>query len=210
MIFIVSDSYQILPHIYKNWTLSSTLHLYLLPVYQSPVKLVIVELKLDGEVDDDDVGRVGLGRRGLGLGRRGRFGWDQGEGGEGGSWKVLAVLQREQESESESREGLEELRQILETWSVTRKNFGILVSSVRLQREVPGQTVVMAMLVIIMFFICIWWRCWWLWCWWWQAPSKDWRVSVFLLNGEKQGGRNTETLFDSSTRRSQRLWKDKL
>ena len=80
MIFIVSDSYQILPHIYKNWTLSSTLHLYLLPVYQSPVKLVIVELQLDGEVDDDDVSRFGLGRRGLGfgcrglgLGRRGRF-----------------------------------------------------------------------------------------------------------------------------------------
>ena len=65
---------------------------------------------------------------------------------------MLAVLQREQESESESRE---ELRQILETWSVTRKNFGILVSSVRLQREVPGQAVVMAVLVIIMFFICI-------------------------------------------------------
>ena len=65
---------------------------------------------------------------------------------------MLAVLQREQESESESSGGLEELRQILETWSVTRKNFGILVSSVRLQREVPGQTVVMAMLVIIMFF----------------------------------------------------------
>ena len=75
MIFIVSDSYQILPHIYKNWTLSSTLHVHrTLPVYQSPVKLVIVELQLDGEVDDDDVGRVGLGRRGLGLGRRGRFG----------------------------------------------------------------------------------------------------------------------------------------
>ena len=68
---------------------------------------------------------------------------------------MLAVLQREQESESESREGLEELRQILETWSVTRKNFGILVSSVRLQREVPGQAVVMAMLVIIMFFMII-------------------------------------------------------
>ena len=65
---------------------------------------------------------------------------------------MLAVLQREQESESESRE---ELRQILETWSVTRKNFGILVSSVRLQREVPGQAVVMAMLVIIMFFMII-------------------------------------------------------
>ena len=48
------------------------------------------------------------------------------------------------------------MRQILETWSVTRKNFGILVSSVRLQREVPGQTVVvMAMLVIIMFFMLI-------------------------------------------------------
>ena len=47
------------------------------------------------------------------------------------------------------------MRQILETWSVTRKNFGILVSSVRLQREVPGQTVVMAMLVIIMFFMII-------------------------------------------------------
>ena len=43
----------------------------------------------------------------------------------------------------------------METWSVTRKNFGILVSSVRLQREVPGQTVVMAMLVIIMFFMLI-------------------------------------------------------
>ena len=65
---------------------------------------------------------------------------------------MLAVLQREQESESESRE---ELRQILETWSVTRKNFGILVSSVRLQREVPGQAVVMAMMVIIMFFMII-------------------------------------------------------
>ena len=47
------------------------------------------------------------------------------------------------------------MRQILETWSVTRKNFGILVSSVRLQREVPAQTVVMAMLVIIMFFMLI-------------------------------------------------------
>ena len=68
---------------------------------------------------------------------------------------MLAVLQREQESESECREGLEELRQILETWSVTRKNFGILVSSVRLQREVPGQAVVMAMMVIIMFFMII-------------------------------------------------------
>ena len=43
----------------------------------------------------------------------------------------------------------------METWSVTRKNFGILVSSVRLQREVPGQTVVMAMLVIIRFFMFI-------------------------------------------------------
>ena len=47
------------------------------------------------------------------------------------------------------------MRQILETWSVTRKNFGILVSSVRLQREVPGKAVVMAMMVIIMFFMMI-------------------------------------------------------
>ena len=47
------------------------------------------------------------------------------------------------------------MRQILETWSVTLKNFGILVSSVRLQREVPEQTVVMAMLVIIIFFMLI-------------------------------------------------------
>ena len=32
-------------------------------------------------------------------------------------------------------------------------------------------------------------------------------MSVFLLNGEKHGGRSTDKVFDSSTRRSQRLWK---
>ena len=40
-----------------------------------------------------------------------------------------------------------------------------------------------------------------------NIPSNDRSVSVFLLNGEKQGGRSTDKVFDSSTRRSQRLWK---
>ena len=56
------------------------------PVYQPPVKLVIVELKLDGEVDHDDVGGLGAGLV-VGLGR------DEVEGGEGGPGEVLAVLQ---------------------------------------------------------------------------------------------------------------------
>ena len=40
-----------------------------------------------------------------------------------------------------------------------------------------------------------------------DIPSNDRSVSVFLLNGEKHGGRSTDKVFDSSTRRSQRLWK---
>ena len=99
------------------------------PVYQPPVKLVIVELKLDGEVDHDDVGGLGLAftRAGLvvGLGR------DEVEGGEGGPGEVLAVLQ-----EIFSKLFFCEVRKT-KTCSVTLKNLGMRVSSVRLQREVP-------------------------------------------------------------------------
>ena len=62
------------------------------PVDETPVELIVVELKLDGEVDGNDVGGLGLelvghlGVGGVGLGR------DEGEGGEGGPGKVLAVL----------------------------------------------------------------------------------------------------------------------
>ena len=59
-----------------------------IPVYQSPVKLVVVELKLDGEVDYDDVGGLGLDLTGL----VGGLGGDKGEGGEGGPGEVVAVL----------------------------------------------------------------------------------------------------------------------
>ena len=58
------------------------------PVYESPVKLVVVELKLDGELDDDDVGGLGLDLTGL----VGRLSGDEGEGGEGGPGEVVAVL----------------------------------------------------------------------------------------------------------------------
>ena len=57
----------------------------MIPVYQPPVKLVIVELKLNGEVDDDNVGLGGV-LVGHGLCR------DEVEGGEGGPREVLAVL----------------------------------------------------------------------------------------------------------------------
>ena len=100
------------------------------PVYQPPVKLVIVELKLDGEVDHDDVGGLGLAftRAGLvvGLGR------DEAEGGEGGPGEVLAVLQ---EIFSKPLINCEVGKR--KTCSVTLKNLGMRVSSVRLQREVP-------------------------------------------------------------------------
>ena len=62
------------------------------PVDEPPVELIVVELKLDGEVDGNDVGGLGLellghlGVGGVGLSR------DEGEGGEGGPGKVLAVL----------------------------------------------------------------------------------------------------------------------
>ena len=56
-----------------------------IPVYQPPVKLVIVELELNGEVDDD---HVGLG----GVHVDGRLGRDEVEGGEGGPGEVLTVL----------------------------------------------------------------------------------------------------------------------
>ena len=58
------------------------------PVYESPVKLVVVELKLDGEVDHDNVGGLGLDLAGL----VGGLGGDEGEGGEGGPGEVVAVL----------------------------------------------------------------------------------------------------------------------
>ena len=57
---------------------------HLIPVYQPPVKLVIVELKLNGEVDDDDVGLGGV--------LVGRLCRDEVEGGEGGPGEVLTVL----------------------------------------------------------------------------------------------------------------------
>ena len=58
------------------------------PVYESPVKLIVVELKLDGELDDDDVGGLGLDLTGL----VGGLGGDEGEGGESGPGEVVAVL----------------------------------------------------------------------------------------------------------------------
>ena len=62
------------------------------PVDEPPVELIVVELKLDGEVDGNDVGGLGLGLGGhLGVGGVG-FSRDEGEGGEGGPGKVLAVL----------------------------------------------------------------------------------------------------------------------
>ena len=64
-----------------------------IPVYEPPVELVIVELKFNGEVDDDNVG-VGLGPN-LTGGLVGRLGRDEGEGGEGGSGEVLTVLRGE-------------------------------------------------------------------------------------------------------------------
>ena len=63
----------------NNWT----------PVYESPIKLVVVELKFDGEVDNDDVG-------GLGLGLVGGLGGEEVQGGEGGPGEVVAVLRRKE------------------------------------------------------------------------------------------------------------------